>query len=47
MTQITTQETVDAKWAFKIFAEQHSVVGILHYHYNNGRFADNTFKQAW
>ena len=45
MTQITSQETVEAKQAFEIFAEQHGVQ-ILHYHCNNGRFADNAFKQA-
>jgi hypothetical protein len=45
MSQITSQETVEAKQAFEIFAEQHGVQ-ILHYHCNNGRFADNTFKQA-
>jgi hypothetical protein len=32
MTQITSQETVEAKRAFEIFAKQHGVQ-ILHYHY--------------
>ncbi len=45
ITQITSQETVEAKQAFEIFAEQHGVQ-ILHYHCNNGRFADNAFKQS-
>jgi hypothetical protein len=45
MTQITSQETVEVKQAFEIFAKQHNV-RILHYHCNNGRFADNAFKQA-
>jgi hypothetical protein len=35
MTHLTLQETVDAKRAFKHFAEQHGVQ-ILHYHCNNG-----------
>jgi hypothetical protein len=35
MTCLTSQETVDAKRAFKHFAEQHGVQ-ILHYHCNNG-----------
>jgi hypothetical protein len=45
MTPLTTQETVDAKRAFEYFAEQHGVQ-ILHYHCDNGRFADNDFKNA-
>jgi hypothetical protein len=45
MTQITSQETVEAKRAFEIFAEQHGVQ-ILHYHCDNGRFANNAIKQA-
>ncbi len=44
MTQITSQETVEAKQAFEIFAKQHAVC-ILHNHCNNGRFANNAFKQ--
>jgi hypothetical protein len=43
-TQITSQETVEAKQAFKIFAKQHGVQ-ILHYRCGNGRFANNAFKQ--
>jgi hypothetical protein len=45
MTCLTLQETVDAKRAFEHFTEQHGVQ-ILHYHCNNGRFADNDFKNA-
>ncbi len=43
MTRLTSQETIDAKQAFEHFAEQHGVK-ILHYHCNNGWFADNNFK---
>ncbi len=45
MTQITSQETVEAKQAFEIFVKQHGV-RILRYHCDNGRFANNTFKKA-
>jgi hypothetical protein len=45
MTSITLQETVKAKQTFEIFAEQLGVQ-ILHYNCNNGRFADNAFKQV-
>ena len=45
MTSLALQETVDAKRAFEHFAEQHGV-RILHYHCDNGRFADNDFKSA-
>jgi hypothetical protein len=43
MTKITSQETVEARQAFEIFAKQHGVQ-ILHYHCDNGRFANNAFK---
>ena len=39
---LTTEEMIDAKHAFKCLAEQHGVQ-ILHYHCNNGRFADKAF----
>ena len=45
MTKLTSEETMEAKRAFEHFAEQHGVC-ILHYHCNNGRFADNTFKNS-
>ena len=40
--RITSEETVQAKHAFERAAEQHGVK-ILHYHADNGRFADNAF----
>ena len=43
MTRLTSQETIDAKRAFEHFADQHGVK-ILHYHCDNGQFADNDFK---
>ena len=39
---MTTQETIDAKHAFERIAEQHAI-RIRHYHYDNGRFADQAF----
>ena len=39
---LTTDETIDAKHAFECQAEQHRVQ-ILHYHCDNGRFADKVF----
>jgi hypothetical protein len=45
MTHLTSQETINTKRAFEHFAKQHGVK-ILHYHFNNGRFADNDFKTA-
>ena len=39
---ITSEETVQAKHAFERAAEQRGV-RILHYHADNGRFADNAF----
>jgi hypothetical protein len=41
----TAKETMKAKHAFKKYAAKHSV-SIKHYHYHNGRFADNLFKQS-
>jgi hypothetical protein len=45
MTRLTSEETIDAKQAFEHFAKQHSV-HILHYHCNNGQFADNPFMNS-
>jgi hypothetical protein len=45
MTHLTSQETINAKQAFEHFAEQHGIK-ILHYHCNNGPFANNNFKTA-
>ena len=39
---LTTDETINAKHAFERLAEQHGV-RILHYHCDNGRFADKAF----
>ena len=39
---LTTDETIDAKHAFERLATQHGVQ-ILHYHCDNGRFADEAF----
>ena len=43
--RITSAETVLAKQSFECFARDHGVK-ILHYHADNGRFADNGFIQA-
>jgi hypothetical protein len=45
MTKLTSEETMEAKRAFEHFAKQHSV-RILHYHCDNGQFADNAFKNS-
>jgi hypothetical protein len=45
MQDLSSEESVKAKRAFKQFAAEHGVT-IHHYHCNNGRFADNAFKQA-
>ena len=39
---LTMDETVDAKHVFECLAEKHGV-RILHYHCDNGRFADKAF----
>ena len=44
-TRLTSQETIGDKQAFEHFAKQHGIK-ILHYHCDNGRFADNDFKTA-
>jgi hypothetical protein len=41
----TTKEMIKAKHAFEKYAAEHGV-SIKHYHCNNGRFADNLFKQS-
>jgi hypothetical protein len=41
----STAETMLAKQAFEKFAVKHGV-RILHYHCDNGRFADNAWKQS-
>jgi hypothetical protein len=40
--QITSEETIDAKRAFEAYSREKGV-NILHYHADNGRFADNAF----
>jgi hypothetical protein len=45
MTRLTSEETTEEKQAFEHFAEQHGV-RILHYHCDNGGFADNAFKNS-
>jgi hypothetical protein len=42
---LTSKETIQAKQAFESFAASHGVQ-IRHYHDDNGRFADNDFRQA-
>ena len=44
MTSLSSQDTIDAKQAFKQFASDHGVC-IRQYHTDNGYFADNAFKQ--
>ena len=44
MRSISTEETMAAKTAFERVAHSHSVK-ILNYRADNGRFADNNFKQ--
>jgi hypothetical protein len=44
MSSLTSKETVEAKQAFERFAADHGV-RIKQYHADNGRFADNAFKQ--
>ncbi len=44
-SNLTGQETIDAKRAFKRFAAEHGV-RVAHYHCDNGRFADSLFRQS-
>ena len=39
---LTTEETLEAKHAFERIAHQHAI-RIMHYHCDNGRFADHAF----
>ena len=45
MLDLSAEETLKAKHAFEQFVAKHGVK-ILHYHCNNGQFADNAFKQS-
>jgi hypothetical protein len=41
----SASETIEAKDSFKHFARAHGIT-VLHYHADNGRFADNMFREA-
>jgi hypothetical protein len=45
MTKLTSEETMEAKRAFKHFTKQHGI-RILHYHRDNGQVMDNAFKNS-
>ncbi len=45
MLDLSAEETLKAKCAFEQFASEHGIK-IQHYHCDNGRFADNSFKQS-
>ncbi len=45
MTKLTSEKVMEAKQAFEHFAKQHGD-RILHYHCDNGQFADNAFKNS-
>ncbi len=45
MQDLSSEESVKAKRAFEQFAAEHGIT-IRHYHCDNGRFANNAFKQA-
>ena len=45
MRNLSSEETINAKLAFEQYARDHGVT-ILHYHADNGRFADNAFKAS-
>ena len=42
MKNISSDETIQAKMAFEVYAAHHGVK-FKHYHCDNGRFADNAF----
>ena len=44
MTSMSSAQTIQSKEAFERYANEHGVK-IKHYHCDNGRFADNAFKQ--
>ena len=44
MTSLSTKETIKAKQEFKLFAVDHGI-HVKQYHADNGRFADNVFRQ--
>jgi hypothetical protein len=45
MTKLISEETMEVKRAFEHFTEQCGI-HILHYHCDNGQFADNAFKNS-
>ena len=45
MQSLTSEETLKAKKAFEAYARSLGVT-ILHYHADNGRFADNAFLKS-
>ena len=45
MRDLSSEETISEKLAFEQYAGDHGVT-ILHYHADNGRFADNAFKAS-
>jgi hypothetical protein len=45
MTKLTSKETMEAKQFFEHFSKQHGIC-IVRYHCNNGRSADNAFKNS-
>jgi hypothetical protein len=45
MGSLSSEETLAAKRAFEVFANEHGV-RILHYHADNSHFADNAFKDS-
>jgi hypothetical protein len=42
---MNTSETIEAKESFERFARAHGIT-VTHYHADNGRFADNKFREA-
>jgi hypothetical protein len=44
VSSLTSKETIEAKEAFEQFSMDHGVC-IKQYHADDGRFADNAFKQ--
>jgi hypothetical protein len=45
-TRLTSEETMEAKHLFEHFAKRYGIC-ILHYHCNNGCFANNSFKSSY
>jgi hypothetical protein len=45
MIKLTSKDTIEAKQAFEHFAKPHGI-HVLHYHCDNGQFADNAFNNS-